>query len=87
MTEFENKIKILGGFYNIYRDDEELQEFFEYNDIGMPLAYLTSEGLCEISSDGKKYIAESWDVLLSFAGIEDTGFENLDQFLERNALG
>lgn len=86
MTEFENKIKILGGFYNLYRDDEELQDFFEYNDIGMPLAYLTSEGLCEISSDGKKYIAESWDVLLTFSGIEDTGFENLDQFLERNAL-
>jgi hypothetical protein len=86
VTEFENKLEILGGFYNLYRDDDELNDFFDYNDIGMPLAYLASEGLCELSPDGRKYVAESWDMLLSFTGIEDTGFENLDQFLERNAL-
>jgi hypothetical protein len=86
VTEFENKLEILGGFYNLYRDDDELNDFFDYNDIGMPLAYLASEGLCELSPDGRKYVAETWDMLLVFTGIEDTGFENLDQFLERNAL-
>ena len=81
MTDFTNKIKILGAFYSNYKENEELQEFFEFNDVGMPLAYLASEGLCEVSNDGKKYIAESWDILLAFLGIEDIGFNDLEEFL------
>lgn len=83
MTDFTNKLNILGAFYSTYRDDEELEDFFEFNDIGAPLAYLSSEGLCEISDDGKKYVAESWDVLLTFLGIEDTGFNSLEELLLR----
>ena len=81
MTEFINKVSILGSFYSDYRDDEELQDFFEFNDIGMPLAYLSKEGLCEVSDDGRKYIAESWDTLLIFLGVEDIGFVTLEQLL------
>ncbi len=81
MTEFLNKVSILGSFYSDYRDDEELQDFFEFNDIGMPLAYLSKEGLCEVSDDGRKYIAESWDTLLIFLGVEDIGFVTLEQLL------
>ena len=86
MTDFTNKIKILGAFYANYRDDDELEEFFDFNDIGGPLAYLTSEGLCEVSDDGKKYIAETWDVLLAFLGIEDIGFNSLDELLLKAKL-
>ena len=81
MTDFINKVSILGSFYSDYRDDEELQDFFEFNDIGMPLAYLSKEGLCEVSDDGRKYIAESWDTLLIFLGVEDIGFVTLEQLL------
>jgi len=81
VTDFTNKIKILGAFYSNYKENEELQEFFEFNDVGMPLAYLAGEGLCEVSNDGKKYIAESWDILLAFLGIEDIGFNDLEEFL------
>lgn len=81
MTDFINKVSILGSFYSDYRDDEELQDFFEFNDIGMPLAYLSKEGLCEVSDDGRKYIAESWDTLLIFLGVEDIGFVTLEHLL------
>ena len=81
MTDFTNKTQILGAFYSNYKQNEELQEFFEFNDVGMPLAYLASEGLCQVSNDGKKYIAESWDILLAFLGIEDIGFNDLEEFL------
>lgn len=84
MTDFTNKLNILGAFYSTYRDDDgEIEDFFEFNDIGVPLAYLTSEGLCEISDDGKKYVAESWDVLLAFLGVEDVGFHSLEELLLR----
>jgi len=83
VTDFGNKINILGAFHFNYKENEELQEFFEFNDVGMPLAYLTSEGLCEISNDGKKYVAESWDILLEFLGIDDIGFNSLEELLMR----
>ena len=78
-TDFSNQINILGEFYINYREDSELKDFLEFNDIGLPLAYLASEGLCEISEDGKKYVAESWEMFLLAMGITDEGFENLGE--------
>jgi len=61
MTDFSKQVEILGQFYMSARDNKEMSEFMEFNDIGLPLAYLASEGLCDISDDGKKYVAETWD--------------------------
>lgn len=78
-TDFSNQINILGEFYINYREDSELKDFLEFNDIGLPLAYLASESLCDISDDGKKYVAESWEMFLLAMGITDEGFENLGE--------
>ena len=86
MTDFTNIIKILGEFYSNYRDDDELEDFFEFNDLGAPLAYLASERLCEISDDGKKYVAETWEVFLGWLAIEDTGFDNLEEILSKRGI-
>ena len=80
-TDFSNKVDILGRFKFLYQDTDSVRDFFEFNDIGIPLAYLASEGLCDISEDGKKYIAETWDLFLASLGVEDTGFEELDEVL------
>ena len=80
-TDFSNKVDILGRFKILYQDTDSVKDFFEFNDIGIPLAYLASEGLCDISEDGKKYIAETWDLFLASLGVEDTGFEELDEVL------
>lgn len=80
-TDFSSKVDILGRFKVLYQDTDSVRDFFEFNDIGIPLAYLASEGLCDISEDGKKYIAETWDLFLASLGVEDTGFEELDEVL------
>ena len=82
-TDFSNQVNILGEFYINYREDSELEEFIEFNDIGLPLAYLASEGLCDISDDGKKYVAESWEMFLLSMGIKDEGFENLAEIFAK----
>ena len=82
-TDFSNQINILGEFYINYREDSELKDFLEFNDIGLPLAYLASEGLCDISDDGKKYVAESWEMFLLAMGITDEGFENLGEIFAK----
>jgi hypothetical protein len=86
MTDFSKQVEILGQFYMSARDNKEMSEFIEFNDIGLPLAYLASEGLCDISDDGKKYVAETWDLLLVSLGVIDTGFDSLDDIFKPGDL-
>ena len=81
MTTDENKIRILADFYIKYRDDEEMEDFFEYNDLGLPMAYLISEDLVSLKDKGNIYISETWALLLESLEIQDMGFENLEQVL------
>jgi hypothetical protein len=79
MTEFTNKVKILADLWINYRDDEEFEDFCDYNDLGLPLAYLTDNGLATDTELGKKYIEETFNLLLTALEIEeDTGFESLE---------
>lgn len=81
-TDFSNVSSILGKLYFQYQEDDNFMDFIEYNDIGLPLAYLSSEGLCEVSEDGKRYILETWDLFLAGLGIEDKGFTDLEEVLD-----
>jgi hypothetical protein len=67
----------------MYRDEEGFEDFVEYNDLGLPLAYLVSTGVVEAKSDqAKAFINETFDLLLSGSKVEDTGFETLDEILD-----
>lgn len=81
-TDFSDICSILGKLYFFYQDDDNFTEFLEFNDLGLPLAYLASEGLCEVNDDGKRYIAETWEMLLASLELEDEGFTDLEQMLD-----
>ena len=81
MTTDKNKISILADFYSKYRDDEEMEDFFDYNDLGLPMAYLVSEDLVSLKDKGNIYISETWALFLESLEIQDMGFENLEQVL------
>ena len=82
MTGFKSKCVILGSLYANYGQDPEFRDFVEFNDLGLPLAYLSSEGLCELSTDGERYIEETWTLFIKSLGIEDTGFEDIDEVFQ-----
>ena len=82
MTDFSDKVDILGELYANYSSDESFKDFIEFNDLGLPLAYLSREGLCEVSDDGERYISETWDLFIKSLGLEDTGFNDLDEVLQ-----
>ena len=79
MTDFTNMCEILGSLYANYKEDEDLKDFIEFNDLGLPLAYFVSEGLAEVSDDGARYITETWQLFLASMDIQDTGWDSLDQ--------
>ena len=82
MTSFNNILNILGQLYSNYKEDENFKDFIDYNDMGLPLAYLASENLCDVTPDGGRYITETWRLFIDMLGVEDIGFDNLDDLFE-----
>jgi len=76
MTDFYIKCQILGQIYRDHR--EEYKDFIEFNDLGFPLAFFNAEGLALPSSDGMRYVEETWDLLLAELNLDDTGFDDLE---------
>ena len=68
-----------------YRDEEAFEEFFDYNDIGLPLAYFIDSEIVDPSPRADLYISESFDMLLASLELEDAGFENLDSMLDSSS--
>lgn len=81
MTNIDIQCDILGNFYLNYKDDSSIREFIEFNDIGLPLAYLKSEGLCILTDQAILYIQETFNLLLATMGLEDTGYDSLEHLL------
>jgi hypothetical protein len=82
MTDFTKMCDVLGSLYANYKEEEEFKDFIDFNDLGLPLAYFVSEGLCEVSDDGARYITETWALFLAGLNLEDTGFSDLDEVFE-----
>jgi len=80
-TDFSNKISILAELWMNYREDDHLDDFMEYNDLGLPMAYLLMNEIVLPSEQSVLYIDETFDLLLNALSVEDTGFESLDELL------
>ena len=80
-TDFSNKVSILAELWMNYRDDDHLDDFMEYNDLGLPMAYLLMNEIVLPTEQSEIYIDETFDLLLNALSIEDAGFESLDELL------
>jgi hypothetical protein len=78
---FQNKVTILAELWMNYRDDDELKDFIEYNDIGLPLAYLLMNEIVLPSEQSAIYINETYDLFVSSLAIPDKEWESLDEML------
>jgi hypothetical protein len=81
-TSFETRCEILSDLWLNYKADDEFKDFIVYNDLGLPLAYAISEGIVENTPPAENFINETFELLLAGLGIEDDGFDNLDEMLE-----
>lgn len=80
-TTYENKCSILSDIWLNYRTDTQFVDFIEYNDMGLPLAYAISEGIVDSTDIASGFINETFDLLLAGLGVDDTGFEHLDDLM------
>lgn len=80
-TTFENRCIILSDVWMEYRTDPDLEEFVSYNDLGLPLGFLLSEELVTPSQKAKDMIDETFELLLASLGVEDNGYESIDDMM------
>jgi hypothetical protein len=77
-TPYKIKCEILAEVWMDYRDDVNFDDLFKYGDLAFPLAYAVTNGIVESTKEAKRFIVEVFDLMVSSFGIEDTGFEDLD---------
>jgi hypothetical protein len=83
--DFDGKCNILAELWFDYRDDEEFKDFIEYNDIGLPLAYLISSEIAKPTGVAEQYINETYDLLTQSLKVSDTvPYNTLNEMLEES---
>jgi hypothetical protein len=85
VNNFDNKITILAELWMNYRDDKDLKDFIEYNDLGLPMAYFLMNEIVLPTDSTHIYINETYDLLVAALGVEDVEWESLDEMLESQA--
>lgn len=84
-TPYLTKAEILSELWLNYRNDEEFEDFVQYNDLGLPLAYIIANSITATTDMAQRFIEETFDLLLAGLDVEDEGFESLEEILVRIA--
>jgi hypothetical protein len=80
--DFEDKCKILADLWLNYRKDPDIEDFVEYNDLGLPLAFLIHAELVEVLDDGIRYVEEAYDLFAESLQVDpDEDFNTLQEML------
>jgi len=83
--EFETKCLILSDLWINYKNDEALEDFVEYNDLGLPLAYFINTELVKPNEEAFPYIDETYDLLVESLGLDpEEEFSSLAEMLEKS---
>ena len=86
--DFSKKSEVLAELWMNYRQDEELEDFIEYNDLGLPLAYMVQTNLITITDEGKKYIEETYDLFCAAVGVDnEKEYNSLNEILAESEKG
>jgi hypothetical protein len=81
-TPIEVRCDILSELWIDYRHQEDFKDFIDYNDLGLPMAFMLAESLVSATPQAHTIINETFDLFLASLGIkEDGGYDNLDDIL------
>jgi hypothetical protein len=71
-TTFSNKCEILGDLYFWHKDtdNEVWSDFFEWGDVGLPLAYMVKQGYATAKDKGKESIEEAWKMFCEIIEVD-----------------
>lgn len=87
MIGVNKKVAILAELYFKHKGDKDFEEFFEYNNIGLPLAYVVSEGLAKLETLGENYISETYGILIASLNADhEAEYESLEDLFSKFSM-
>jgi hypothetical protein len=73
------KAEILVQFTQDYFNSGEYEEFFDYNDLGIPLSIAITQDMVILTDSGEELLEETWkDLCLLFDANPDSEYESID---------
>jgi hypothetical protein len=73
------KAEILVQFTQDSFNDETYDEFFDYNDLGIPMAIAVVQDMVILTDSGEQLLDETWkDLCLLFNANPDSEYESID---------
>jgi hypothetical protein len=73
------KAEILVQFTQDSFNDEEYSEFFDYNDLGIPLSIAIVQEMVILTDEGEQLLDETWkDLCLLFEADPESEYESID---------
>lgn len=84
---YSKKCLLLGDFWLNYKDEEGFEDFVEYNDIGLPLAFMISEDIVMSTPVAEVYVNEAWELLCAAMNVDSKqDYDSLeDMFIDAGA--
>lgn len=64
-------------------EGDDVDQFIEFNDLGIPLAQAVSYGLATLTDEGQNLVEETWESLCSILDVDEEGeYEDLDDMFD-----
>lgn len=76
------KAEILVQFTQDNFNDEVYEDFFDYNDLGIPLSIAIMQDMVILTDKGEELLDETWNELCEVFGADPNGeYENVDDLI------
>jgi hypothetical protein len=82
-TPYNIKYAILSDLWTQYKTDKDMADFFEYNDLGLPLAFMIEQKIVESTPVAQVYIEETFELFCESLGLDsDEEYESMEEMFE-----
>ena len=81
-TSLEDKAQIIVEFTQRFFSDFEYGDFFDYNDLGTPLAIAITQDMADLTESGREILEETWTNLCElFDADETSNYEQIEDLM------
>jgi hypothetical protein len=76
------KAEILVQFTQDYFNSGEYEEFFDYNDLGIPMSIAITQDMVILTNEGEQLLEETWkELCLLFEADPNSEYETIDDLI------
>ena len=84
---FSNRCRILSELWFDYRNDADLKNFMEYNNLGLPIAYAIHGEIVLPTELAKQYVNETFELFAESLGLDpQRDWLNVDEMFETSLI-